>query len=641
MYVPNPARLILLLLLPFLCACKNDKVNDLYDSPETSAGALGSFKKAREVKTAGEKIEHLNSALLAIENRRDTLLPLLLDYKVYYHNNLKEYDSSLYFADSLIGVAEFQKDTANLALGYYRKAKINSYKQDQEAVFSNNFEARRYYLAIKDSSNAGRRTLEMAIAQSRSGDYAGSQETATEAFRLLNREKDSRYLSSTHNVIAMVYHEQNFYDDAVKEYQNALALSSSINDSLSILNNLALVFMDRGNYSEAIALWNELLEKSDSNNQKARYLDNLAYAKWTKDSTFSAENDLLTAFQLRQEKSDREGLLASYDHLSEYYRNLNPELSAEYSEKLLALARDIGNVEAEFIALERLIPISGLPQTRVYSERYMRLNDSVQTAALKAKNSFAKIRFDEERKQQEIFGLKAQNAIQALATQRLQTRSLIGFLIASLFILGLFFLFYYFRQRHKKEKVREVHQTESRISKVIHDELANDIFNVMSSLEPLAPTTTIDKLEKIYLRTRDISRENSEIDTGENYPEDLMATLTNNAPDQSKLILKGENSVTWEKLGEEKKIVIYRILQELMINMKKHSEAGLVAIIFSQHNKTLKINYSDNGVGMAWKSSNKRNGLQNVENRIISLNGRITFESEEGKGFKVVMQIPL
>lgn len=176
---------------------------------------------------------------------------------------------------------------------------------------------------------------------------------------------------------------------------------------------------------------------------------------------------------------------------------------------------------------------------------------------------------------------------------------------------------------------------------MIHDELANDIFNVMSSLELSAPIPVVDKLEKIYLRTRDISRENSDIDTGKNYIAYLKATLANTTPENARLIVSGENNVSWEKLGEEKKIVVYRVLQELMINMKKHSRAGLVAISFSQKKNFLEINYSDNGSGLQWEEIKKGSGLQNVENRIFSLNGRVTFESEEGKGFKVWIRIPL
>lgn len=66
----------------------------------------------------------------------------------------------------------------------------------------------------------------MAIAQSRMQDYTGSQESATEALRFL-KEKDSQYLSSANNIIAITYRNQGFYNDAILEYQNALRYSKT------------------------------------------------------------------------------------------------------------------------------------------------------------------------------------------------------------------------------------------------------------------------------------------------------------------------------------------------------------------------------------------------------------------------------
>jgi signal transduction histidine kinase len=78
-----------------------------------------------------------------------------------------------------------------------------------------------------------------------------------------------------------------------------------------------------------------------------------------------------------------------------------------------------------------------------------------------------------------------------------------------------------------------------------------------------------------------------------------------------------------------------------MVNMKKHSEASLVAIGFKKDDKALNIQYSDNGVGHDLKAKQKSNGLLNVENRILSINGRVKFESEKGKGFKAKLKIPV
>jgi len=35
------------------------------------------------------------------------------------------------------------------------------------------------------------------------------------------------------------------------------------------------------------------------------------------------------------------------------------------------------------------------------------------------------------------------------------------------------------------------------------------------------------------------------------------------------------------------------------------------------------------------------NGILNMENRIFSINGKLNFETEQGKGLKILIQVPL
>ncbi|PRX45655.1 hypothetical protein [Salegentibacter salegens] len=163
-------------------ACQKKEVNTQENkNPVDSVSYF--YEKAKKTDFIPQKISFFNKGLEQAQQSSDTLLALLLDHKIYYHNRLKEYDSALLFADSLQRVAKFQKDTGSIALSFYRKAVINRYLDNQEAVFKNAFEARKRYLQLGDSTKAARRTLEMAIAQSRMQDYTGSQESATEALQ--------------------------------------------------------------------------------------------------------------------------------------------------------------------------------------------------------------------------------------------------------------------------------------------------------------------------------------------------------------------------------------------------------------------------------------------------------------------------
>jgi signal transduction histidine kinase len=88
-------------------------------------------------------------------------------------------------------------------------------------------------------------------------------------------------------------------------------------------------------------------------------------------------------------------------------------------------------------------------------------------------------------------------------------------------------------------------------------------------------------------------------------------------------------------------MIIYRVIQELLVNMKKHSQCSLAVITFKKNKTNLQIDCSDNGVGGEFDEIKSKNGLQNVENRILSINGTITFDTQPNKGFKISFTIPV
>ena len=206
------------------------------------------------------------------------------------------------------------------------------------------------------------------------------------------------------------------------------------------------------------------------------------------------------------------------------------------------------------------------------------------------------------------------------------------FIVVLLSVIGVS-LFFLLKIKHRKEKLLEIYTTETRISKKVHDEVANDVYQVMTKLQGdiIVKEDVLDDLEQIYTKTRDISKENSAIDVAQDFKELLTDLLLSYKSDQVNVVTKGLSVIEWEVLSDIKKTTVYRILQELMTNMKKHSEATIVVLVFIQKNKKIEISYKDNGVGSVLK---KQNGLQNVENRIQSINGTITFDSEINQGFK-------
>lgn len=285
-------------------------------------------------------------------------------------------------------------------------------------------------------------------------------------------------------------------------------------------------------------------------------------------------------------------------------------------------------------------------QLKKYSLDYIRINDSLVKARQKAKNQFAKIKYDSKQDKEENLRLKTQKAETALELEKEKNQNLVLNFLVITGILSTIFLYYFLKAVNKKEKIQTSYDTETRIAKKLHDELANDVYHTMAFAETQDLSTIQNKesllnnLDTIYSRTRNISKENSFIDTGPKYVEGLKEMMSGFNTNAVTILVKGMDSIDWNKLERNKKIIIYRAIQELLVNMKKHSQCSLAIITFKKKENKLQIDYSDNGLGAALEKINSKNGLQNVENRILSINGTITFDTKSSKGFKTSLTIP-
>ena len=213
-------------------------------------------------------------------------------------------------------------------------------------------------------------------------------------------------------------------------------------------------------------------------------------------------------------------------------------------------------------------------------------------------------------------------------------------------ILASVLLYFLIRSRHRRERLMEAYATETRIAKKVHDEIANEIYGALNFLAA-EETVSGQKREKlltildnVYSLTKNISRETNNIDTGVRFPEQFMLMLNEYKSSGVNVMLKGIRDIDWHKMEAAKKIATYRSLQELMVNMKKHSNATLVIIDFAIEGKKMRIHYADNGRGIAAGKMFLKNGLQNVENRINSIDGNLIFDTDAGKGFRLTIIYP-
>ena len=109
--------------------------------------------------------------------------------------------------------------------------------------------------------------------------------------------------------------------------------------------------------------------------------------------------------------------------------------------------------------------------------------------------------------------------------------------------------------------------------------------------------------------------------------------------------LKIHLSITGDlhQLNETLNINIYRIIQEAMNNVLKHSKAKSIEIHLAINKKGfLELNFSDDGKGMDLKKIDKTKnfGILGMQERIQSLHGSFELISKKNQGTQILISIP-
>jgi signal transduction histidine kinase len=491
--------------------------------------------------------------------------------------------------------------------------------------------------------------LKMAVIQQMQGDYSGSETSATEAISYLKKNTITPYKCSVYNLLGINYNNLFDYDNAIFYYNQAFNQTTDELQKAIIKNNIAVIYMGKQNYQRAQQILLPLTRKKEViNNDEnyARVLDNLGYCYY-KISDSKSLPILKQSLEIRDKINDDFGMGASYTHLSEFYKNTNSKLSLDYTRMAYAKASKVNSVDDRLKSLAILIQNSFGQESKKFSILHLRINDSINKERQKAKNQFAKIKYDSKKDKEENLRLKAQKAEAALELEEQKYRNLILYFIVVFGIAMTSFLAYFLVAKNKREKIKTSYDTEIRIAKKLHDELANDVYHTMAFAETQDLSSDQNKeillnnLDTIYSRTRNISKENSVIDTGTHFIEGLKEMMSGFNNNNISILVNGMDAINWIALENNKKIIVYRVLQELLVNMKKHSQCSLAMITFKKNENKLQIDYSDNGVGVAFNKINSKNGLQNVENRILAIKGTITFDTKSNKGFKTSFTIPI
>ncbi|THF47420.1 ATP-binding protein [Flavobacterium supellecticarium] len=604
--------------------------NSATDADSSGTYRIAEINKALELAVAA-KIDSLQ--LKAIAGKSETL-------------NWYFTDQSESYTKDFLQFSELKKDTFYIAMA----------KRDLGRYYATKGKDTLAYGLLNNAKqlldNRGKEDQEMYILllQSdiveRSNDYGMVADLNVDVLKLNKKNNNRYYYASANNNLGIADKSMHNYRKAIENFEKAADSTDEPEDRWIIKNNIGLSYTYLGDYAKARPIFESVIQKTTVDATKARAYDNLGFMYYKAGDAKSLEY-YKKGYEIRSNNpmlaSDR---IVSELHLSDYYKKSNPELARQYATTAYDRATKMRRIDDRLEALKRLTALSSGVAVKSYSLQFQELNDSISRVRQSKKNTFAQIKYEYKDTQEENLRRKASEAQKTAQLAKAETQKL-G--LAILILIGgsvIFFVFRRMREKNRIEKLLESYKTETRIAKKVHDELANDVFNAMTfaEIKDLSDAENkeilLESLDKIYTGSRNISRENSTIDTGTLYPEQLKEVIKGYKSERVNVMSSGMDQINWDEVDPTKKIVVYRVLQELLVNMKKHSKSSLVVVRFQLDANRIQIDYSDNGVGIDKNKLALKNGLQNVETRIKSISGTYTFDSVPNKGFKVSFSFP-
>ncbi len=235
---------------------------------------------------------------------------------------------------------------------------------------------------------------------------------------------------------------------------------------------------------------------------------------------------------------------------------------------------------------------------------------------------------------------------------------------AVLTVLTIFFIITVLRNQRLKVKL-ERNQTlkdiqlleneRERIAADLHDDLGSLISAIKLNLECINTANdpennliiekTASYIDNTMQKIREISNDLIPKILEQNGLIPAVDDFINILDAKSKAKIKLINKISDEtSISKEVKTHIFRIVQELLNNAVKHSNASEIYLHLSLINNFIQIIINDNGVGFNEQleiSKMKSDGLRNIFRRSQLMDGKLFLDTGINKGTKFTIEIPL
>ena len=207
------------------------------------------------------------------------------------------------------------------------------------------------------------------------------------------------------------------------------------------------------------------------------------------------------------------------------------------------------------------------------------------------------------------------------------------------------------KDRGLKAMIQAQENERGRIARDLHDGVVQQIGSVILKARNFVDKYSPKEKSKAKTFLEDLENSNQEL---RNISHQMMPRALKDLGMISAISDMLENSLTYSKINyqfehfninnrlpERMEVTVYRITQELINNIIKHSNAKHVNVqLFKADNDVILI-VEDDGVGIKKKKQSEGIGLLNISSRVDMMHGTVNFEPSPNSGTLVTVKIPV
>ena len=552
-----------------------------------------------------------------------------------------EYEKGLNILKELVPIFDTLKDTLNLLIVHGNKAIMHDNLGDLPTAIEEYLISLRYAEQLNDTLKMSIITENLGLSHRKLEDYNQSLLYYQRALKMRLAINAERFLPKSYGHIGTAFKNLNNLDSAKWYYNLQLELSKKLaigGQQALGLHNLGSIEFRKENYASAMKYYEASLTMKKkinwSRGSQINSLSNIATCNSRLGNLEVASDMYHEILQFYLDTDDLFEIIDTYHNLADTYEQ------AKNYEKAYKYSRLRYKYQDSLITSEKVIAIAELEKKYETAEK----DRQIAQQDLEIQKKEAKVKD----KENQLYGLGG--------------ASLLAIALASLF---------YVRHRAKQKIVLQeainteqkkgftavINATEEerkRIAKDLHDGIGQQLGALklgLSHLEnQISPEGAETKEEFGSLKqlvdetatdARNISHQMMPRTLTELGLVPAIQDSLEKSFGRSEIQYNFEHFNLKERYNESVEIALYRIVQELINNIIKHSGAKEVAVQLFQNAKDLILIVEDNGKGMGQQAKKGGLGLTNIRSRIDTLNGKIDYSPSPESGTVATVKVPV